>query len=516
MRGRSLILGAAALAALAAAGCGGGQEDDALHLALQTEPTTLDPAFAVDYSSGLVSSLIHGTLLAFEPDGSLEGDVAAGWTVSDDGLEYVFTIDGARFSDGSPVTAPDAARSLMRLIDPATASPRWWVLEPVSGAASFHAGDAGARVGIEALDGTTLVIRLERPASHLPSLLAMPSAGIVPVELADSLGRGYGRAPVGSGPWRLASWSAGDEIVLDRNPFASRPPLVERIRLRVIPEPMTRIAEFEVGNLDLLEVPAPELELWRSAGPELLSGLELRVVYIGLNTEKPPLDDRRVRRALNMAVDVDAIIEHVLFGAARRADGIVPPPLRRGPAPLRAYPFDPEEAASLLAEAGYPDGFEMEIWQRENPEAGRVLEAVQGYLGAVGIRARIVTREWSAFKEAVDRGTPDAFYLDWFADYPDPENFLVPLFHSGNRGGGGNRSRYASSRVDSLLDEAAALSDPDGRWALYERAERIVTEDAPWIFLWFPVRHQVVSSRIEGYRMPVIFNGQRFTAVRLR
>ncbi|MDD3641983.1 MAG: ABC transporter substrate-binding protein [Candidatus Krumholzibacteria bacterium] len=516
MNGTPLILGASLLAALASAGCGGEREPDALRLALETEPSTLDPAFAVDYSSGLVSSLIHGTLVAFEPDGTLAGQIASRWTVSDDGLEYVFIIGGARFSDGTPVTARGAARSLMRLLDPSTASPRWWVLEPVRGAASFHAGKAPMRDGIEAADDTTLIIRLERPASHLPSLLAMPAAGIVPAGIADSLGRGYGRAPVGSGPWRLASWAAGDEIVLERNPFAERPPRLERILMRVIPEPMTRIAEFEVGNLDLLEVPVAEIGLWRSAGPELLSGLELRVGYIGLNTEKAPLDDRRVRRALNMAVDVDAIIEHVLFGAARRADGVVPPPLRRGPPPPRPYRFDPAAAAALLAEAGYPEGFAMEIWQRENPEAGRVLEAVQGYLGAVGVEARIVTREWSAFKEAVDRGTPDAFYLDWFADYPDPENFLVPLFHSSNRGGGGNRSRYADRRVDSLLDAAAALSDPDRRWLLYREAEEIVTGDAPWIFLWFPVRHQVVSSRLAGYRMPVIFNGQRFTEAELR
>lgn len=519
MNGRLLILRAAALAACAAAaaaGCGEADGPEALRLALETEPSTLDPALAVDYSSGLVSSLIHGNLVAFEPDGSLEGDIAKRWTVSEDGLEYVFFVGGARFSDGRPVTAGDAARSLRRLLEPSTASPRWWVLEPVRGAAAFHAGTAPLGDGIEAPDDTTLIIRLDRPASHLPGLLAMPAAGIVPVAVADSLGRGYGRAPVGSGPWRLASWASGDEIVLERNPFAARPPRMGRIRLRVIPETMTRIAEFEVGNIDLLEVPAPELDLWRSAGPELLSGLELRVGYIGLNTEKAPLDDRRVRRALNMAVDVDAIIEHVLFGAARRSDGVVPPPLRRGPPPERPYRYDPAAAAALLAEAGHPEGFKMEIWQRENPEAGRVLEAVQGYLGAVGVDARIVTREWSAFKEAVDRGTPDAFYLDWFADYPDPENFLVPLFHSSNRGGGGNRSRYADPRVDSLLDAAASVPDPAERWALYGEAERIVTGDAPWIFLWFPVRHQVVSSRLEGYRIPVIFNGQRFTEVRAR
>ena len=504
-------------AAVLLAGCGAEQNVPALRLALQTEPTTLDPAFAVDYSSGLVSSLIHANLVRFEPDGALVSDIAARWSVSDDGLEYVFTLGEARFSDGSRVTAEAAARSLRRLIDPATASPRWWVLEAVRGAAELRAGmelDAGS---IFARDDSTLVIRLGRPAAHFPSLLAMPAAGIVSARAADSLGRDYGRSPVGSGPWRLLSWSAGEQLVLAASGRPARPEGgIETIRLRVIPESMTRIAEFETGNLDLLEVPAPELRLWRAAGPQLHSGEELRIVYIGLNNEKPPLDDPRVRRALNMAVDVEAIIGHVLFGAARRADGLVPPALR-GAAPTGGPPrYDPRAAAALLAEAGCADGLEIEIWQRENPEAGRVLEAVQGYLAGVGVTARIVTREWSAFKQAVDRGTPDAFYLDWFADYPDAENFLAPLFHSANRGGGGNRARYANARVDSLLDSAAGTADPGARWALYAEAERIILAESPWILLWFPVRYEVVSSRIAGYRMPVIFNGQRFTGVSLR
>ena len=178
--------------------------------------------------------------------------------------------------------------------------------------------------------------------------------------------------------------------------------------------------------------------------------------------------------------------------------------------------YDPGRAIRLLAEAGYAEGFEMEIWQRENPESGRILESVQGYLAEVGIEARIVTREWSAFKQAVDRGTPDAFYLDWFADYPEAGNFLMPLFHSGNRGGGGNRSGFADSAVDSILDRALLESDPSERWKLYAGAEERVISSAPWIFLWFPVRYEVVSHRLEGYEIPVIFNGQRFTGVTLR
>ncbi len=513
---RFLSITVSLISALLIVSCGGGEGPPALRLALQTEPTNLDPAFAVDYSSGWVSSLIHSNIVRFEPDGSISPDLARSWTVSGDGLEYVFHIYGGRFSDGGPVTAFDVERSLTRLVAPSTASPRWWVLEPVAGVPDFHAGRAD-RCSIEATDDSTLVIRLENPAAHFLNLLAMPAAGIVASAAADSLGRDYGRSPTGSGPWRLESWTSGDEIVLERNLFSPEAGSgVARISIRLIPETMTRVAEFEVGNLDVLEIPPAELELWRSAGVRLLRRSEMRIVYIGLNNEKPPFDDPRVRRALNMAIDVEPVIGHLLFGAAERATGVVPAGLRGSPLPGPLYSYDPEGAVHLLEEAGYPEGFSMEIWQRENPESGRILESVQGFLARAGIEVKIVTREWSAFKQAVDRGTPDAFYLDWFADYPDAGNFLVPLFHSQNRGGGGNRAGFADAAVDSILDIASGVSDPAARWELYAEAEQMVMEAAPWIFLWFPVRYEVVSHRLEGYEIPVIFNGQRFTGVSLK
>jgi peptide/nickel transport system substrate-binding protein/oligopeptide transport system substrate-binding protein len=513
---RFLSITVSLLSALQIVSCGGGEGPTALRLALQTEPTNLDPAFAVDYSSGWVSSLIHSNIVRFEPDGSIVPDLARSWTVSADGLEYVFHIGGCRFSDGGPVTAFDVEWSLRRLVAPRTASPRWWVLEPVAGVSEFHSGRAD-RCSIEARDDSTLVITLEKPAAHFLSLLAMPAAGIVSPAAADSLGRDYGRSPTGSGPWRLISWQSGDEIILERNLFGPDAGAgVPRISIRLIPETMTRVAEFEVGNLDVLEIPPAELELWRSAGARLLRKPELRIVYIGLNNEKPPFDDPRVRRALNMAIDVEAVIGHILFGAAEKATGIVPAGLRGSPLPEPLYRYDPEGAVRLLDEAGYPCGFSMEIWQRENPESGRILESVQGFLARVGIEVKIVTREWSAFKQAVDRGTPDAFYLDWFADYPEAGNFLVPLFHSENRGGGGNRAAFDDAAVDSILETASGISDPAARWEMYAEAEKRVMAAAPWIFLWFPVRYEVVSHRLEGYEIPVIFNGQRFTGVSLR
>jgi ABC-type transport system substrate-binding protein len=495
-------------------GCSRQGGDATIRLALQTEPTTLDPAFSVDFSSGKLSFLIHSNLVAFDPDARIVPDLAKSWEILDEGRRYVFHLGAGRFSNGRRVTASDVVYSVRRLLDPATVSPRWWLLKPLRGAAIFHGGGPWDGDAARAIDDSTVVMKLEHPVAHFLGLLAMSAAGVVCREEVERLGDGYGRSPCGSGPWMLSSWAESDEILLVPNPgWPGARTTLEGLSFRIIPEQMTQIAEFETGSLDVLEVPRSELEHWRAAGTPLLWKEELRVVYIGLNTRKPPLTDPRVRHAINLAVDVEKIIAHVLFGAGKRARGVIPPSLRLSPAPPERYPYDPVRAKALLAEAGYPNGFAMEIWQRENPEAGRVLESVQGYLVKIGITAKLVTREWGAFKEAIDRGTPDAFFLDWLADYPDAENFLTPLFHSSNMGGGGNRTGYRNARVDSMLDAASTCLDRAERWELYRRAEGVVYEDAPWLFLWFPEKYEVVSPRLTGYRIPLIFNGQRFLDV---
>ncbi|MBN2070869.1 MAG: ABC transporter substrate-binding protein [Candidatus Krumholzibacteriota bacterium] len=488
-----------------------------IRLALQTEPTTLDPVLAVDYSSGTLTSMIHSNLVRFDDRGKIIPALSKSWTISEDGLVYTFILGRSGFSNGRRVTSSDVLFSFKRLLDPATASPRWWVLNPLAGAGDYHRGGVFDGSSILAPDDSTVVLILDHPVAHFLSLLSMPPAGIVCEEQVRGAGVDYGRDPCGSGPWKLSAWREGDELVLDRNLHSSEYNRdVEGVSFRIIPESMTRIAEFETGSLDILEVPRAELDIWRSAGMRLLEKEELRVVYIGLNNCMYPFNDVRVRQALNHAIDVETIIARVLFGAAKRSCGPVPPGLKGNPRDEERYAYDPDKARDLLSSAGLEDGFTMEIWQRENPESGRILESVQGYLSRVGIDVKIVTREWGAFKEAVDKGTPDAFYLDWFADYPDRENFLTPLFHSANRGGGGNRSGYASMAVDSLLSLAVLCGDYRARNDIYRRAEKMIYDDAPWIFLWFPVRYEVVSYRLDRYEIPLIFTSRLFLETRFR
>jgi ABC-type transport system substrate-binding protein len=221
-----------------------------------------------------------------------------------------------------------------------------------------------------------------------------------------------------------------------------------------------------------------------------------------------------VRLALNHAVDVDRLIEVLTSGTGVRSTGAIPPPLA-GYAQREPYAYRPDQARAMLASQGYPDGFSMEIWLRDSPEGNRMVEAVQGYLAEVGVDVRLVRREWSAFKQAVSAGKVDAFFLDWVADYPDAENFIYPLFHSENAGGGGNRSFFSDPEIDRLIEEAARVTDPEKAGEMYARIDGRVYAQAPWIYLYHPVAFEVVARRVKGYRMPGVYLGADYTTVRI-
>jgi peptide/nickel transport system substrate-binding protein/oligopeptide transport system substrate-binding protein len=283
----------------------------------------------------------------------------------------------------------------------------------------------------------------------------------------------------------------------------------------VFPEEFTRVAEFEVGNLDVLEVPATQSKRLRE-DPRFASRVQRQVAlvteYIGLNNEDPVLSDVRVRRALNHAVDVDRILSRVVEGLGERARGAIPPGVRGGGSGA-AYAYDPEKAKALLREARVPADWTLKMWQRPSPIASQILEAVQADLREVGISSEILQRDWGALKAAIDRGDCSAFYMNWYADYPDAENFLVPLFHSKNVGGGGNRARFASTRIDSLLDRLEREANSEVREGLAREIDAEVLAAAPWIYLWHPAREVLTSGRVRGWRPHLVQACERWTEI---
>jgi peptide/nickel transport system substrate-binding protein/oligopeptide transport system substrate-binding protein len=435
-------------------------------------------------------------LVTFDREGRVVPALASAWEVSADGRTYRFTIDeSARDSDGSQLSATDVVASFHRLLDPTTASPRAWVLERIEGAEEFRQGRADSIAGLAIDPQGAVSIRLAVPSASFLGLLAMPNAAVLSTAAEDP-------TTVSTGPWVLVEHVRDSHLLLRANPhWHGKTPGFREVHVRFLPEEFTRVAEFEVGNLDVLEVPPSASTRFRESdlGERLHREVALVTEYVGLNNDDAVLGDVRVRRALNHAIDVDLILKQVLGGRGVRSAGAVPPSLPGGGGG-EPFTHDPKLARRLLDEAGVPEDWTLTLWQRPSPLASQVLEAIQADLTRLGVDAEIRLRDWSALKAAIDRGEPEAFFINWYADYPDAENFLVPLFHSSNIGGGGNRARFRDPTIDAELARLDQETDPDRRAELARDIDRRVWDNAPWIYLWHPILEVAVSERIEGFR----------------
>ncbi|MFH1037962.1 MAG: ABC transporter substrate-binding protein [PVC group bacterium] len=505
---------------LAFSGCGSrnGEEENFLRLRLKDDPSTLDPAYIVDVPGGALAAKIFNGLVRFDADGKIVPDLAARWEVTEDSRTYRFFLrEGARFTNGREVTAEDAVFSLRRILDPAVNSPRSWLLKAVQGAPGFMAGESAELPGIRAAGKNTVEIELSEPSALFLDFLAMPNASIIPREETEKPGETFSDHPCGTGPFRLVEWGHNNRIVLERNPdYFDGPPRLAGILYRVIPETLTAVVEFEQGNLDIMEVPRAEFGKYTTESPwkEMVqSRVGLNCYYLGFNCRRPPFDDPRVRQAFNYAIDREKIIGVLLEGGAVPAAGPVPPGLL--PARPAGYRYDPARAGELLARAGVDLPLRAAFLFKADREVLSIAEVIQDYLKKVGIELTLVQREWSSFKQLVDEGEFDIFYLSWWGDYPDAENFLYPTFHSTNIGPGGNRSRFSDREVDEKLAAAGRETDGEERTRLLTEAAERVAERAPWVFLWHKKDVVICSPRVENYRIPLIYNGDKFTGIQL-
>jgi ABC-type transport system substrate-binding protein len=311
------------------------------------------------------------------------------------------------------------------------------------------------------------------------------------------------------------SWSHDDAIVLSKNEhYWGAAPRSDSLKIRIIPEPLTRAAEYEAGQLSVVEVPVGETHQWEeSHAPELQRRPALRDLYLAINTTRGPLKDVRVRRALNYAVDVGTLLTTVLADRGVRSAGSLPPGIPGYDSARTPYTYDPAQAKRLLKEAGYGDGFSIKLWRTPRAELARLAQSIQQNLAEVGVRAEIVERDASSARAAVRAGQADLFLTDWWADYPDPENFNYPLFHSRNKGSGGNYSFLADASLDSMILRARTTNDETEKVRLAREIDARVFDLAPWIFLWFPVDVWAAQPDLKNWRIPLVFTGQRWTEV---
>src|SRR6185312_11327375 len=237
--------------------------------------------------------------------------------------------------------------------------------------------------GITTPNDSTVILRLDEPLNLFPKLLAMPVAAVVPTPTPPN----FDQHPVGSGPWRFVSWSHDDAVVLARNEkYWGGSPRSDTLRIRIIPEPLTQAAEYESGHLSVVEVPIGETQRWEAAhGKELQRRPGLKDLYVAINTTRGPLKDVRVRRALNRAVDVPALLQTVYAGRGVRAAGSLPPGIAGYDSTRAPYSYDPAAAKQLLTEAGYPNGFSVKLWRTPRAELARLAQSIQQNLAEVGV-----------------------------------------------------------------------------------------------------------------------------------
>ena len=469
-------------------------------------PASLDPERAASvYESLPVNQIFHG-LVAFDATMNIVPALASSWTISRDGLEYRFHLHpGVQFHDGTPLTSDDVVFSLGRLLAPKrpTRNIASSYLMVIAGARAYMEGRAKRIDGLTAEGPDVVGIRLERPYVSFLQVLAMDGAKIVPRAAVERAGtEAFGRAPVGTGPFRLASWdSRGLRLEAWDGCFRGRPHLDAVEILTPQPGEADRgVSLFDGGETDVLEVPPKEVaRLSHSAGVRVHRYQELNLFFLGLNNAIKPLDDVRVRQAIAHAIDPGSLVAESPT-SRRAATGILPPGLQAFSPESKVLPHSPARAAELLAEAGFPGGAGLPpielLAASGNTEGVRRAEALSRQARAAGIPMTVRTVPWRELSRRVDAKEAPAFLLGWVADLPDPDSFLRTPFEPD---GAANYFKFRDPVVASLLEQGVAEQNPVLRTQIYREVELRILDRSPLVPLYHSFGLLAVRSRVHGF-----------------
>jgi len=467
-----------------------------------SDPQNLDPILKSDVASQMVTMQMFDNLIKYDPVAKqFVKSLAADYKISDDNKTYTFTLrKGATFHNGREIKAADVKYSFERAstakFKPVTLN----LFDKVVGHAEFRDGKAPEITGISVKGDYELVITLREPKATFLLDISGPTSGIVPKEEVEKLGEDFGQKPVGSGPFKLESWTKDDKIVLAANDkFHSGRPYLDKVIFRIMKEETTRDAEFQNGTVDSM-VLGETLYKKYSADSERKKGLvevpELFTRAIHFNTTKAPFDNVKVRQAINHAIDKKAIVEKVLANKAFPATGVLPSSSPAFDPNLKGYEFSTDKAKQLLKEAGFEKGFEFEVLVTST--TAKWMEAMNTYLNPLGINGKIVQMESATLLERSRTGEFHAVIFSTGGD-SDPISFLG-RFHSRNFGRAGNVTLYKNAKVDQLLDEASKITDQAKRIQMAREAEKIIVEEAPWFIFNYNKAVLIAQPWVHGLR----------------
>jgi len=476
----------------------------------QESPTSLDPALASDAYSSTVIAQIYSPLVGLTSDLEPTPQVADSWTISRDGLTYVFHIrPGVRFHHGREVTAQDFAYSLTRQFKEPFRSQGLAAgyLDAIEGVPEFLKGKAKRIRGIQALDRHRLRIQLSHPYHALLSALALDQTSAVPAELLEAHGNAMLEVnPIGCGPFRFVRREGSSAVVLAANAdyFMGKPAIDTLVFYSPTGDVTVQGANALLdGRATLSAIPIDRIEEFRARGGiTLLRWQDLTLSFLGMNAAIPPLNDTRVRQAVAMAIDRQAMLDVQPEGKFL-AQGIVPAGLPGYSPVQRTYPHDLEKARRLLSEAGYGPGHPLpalHLYRRAttDPKLREIDSTLVRSLAEAGISLQVHELNWEKLNDMIIGRKAALFSLSWVADIPDPDTFLRALFYSSSST---NYFHYANARVDSLLDVARAADDPAVRQSAYDRAEQTILHDAPFVPLFHPTSFVALRDNVVGLEM---------------
>ncbi|MDI5927473.1 ABC transporter substrate-binding protein [Rhizobium leguminosarum] len=459
--------------------------------------TTLDPAIGYDWVNWSMIKSLYSRLMDYAPGTpNPVPSLAESFTVSPDGLTYTFKLHkGVKFSNGREVVASDVKYSIERAVDPKTQGPGAGFFGAIKGFEEETGGKTTTLSGIETPDDSTVIFNLSRPDATFLHVLAINFASVVPKEAVEAAAGDFGKKPVGSGTFILKDWTIGQQLVFERNKdyFVKGVPYIDSFKVEVGQEPLVALLRLQKGEVDIAGdgiPPAKFLEIKNSAdGAQMIvDGEQLHTGYITLNTKVKPFDNVKVRQALNMAINKDRITR-ILNGRATPANQPLPPLMPGYDKAFTGYAYDVAKAKALLAEAGYPDGFETVLYSTNTDPQPRIAQAIQQDLAAVGVKAEVrALAQANVISAGGTEGEAPMIWsggMAWIADFPDPSNFYGPILGcAGAVPGGWNWSWYCNADLDKRAVAADSMSDPAKaaeRTAAWGKVFTDIMADAPWI-----------------------------------
>ncbi len=469
------------------------QKGGEITVAYKDDLATLDPAIGYDWTNWPAEKLVFDGLLDYDSGTTIMPRLAESMpTINADATVYTFKLrQGIKFSNGREFTSDDVVYSITRVLDPKTASPGSGFFTGIKGAQDFIDGKATSVAGIQALDPYTVQFTLSSPDVTFLNKMALNFAFIVPKEEVAKAGQDFGHAPVGTGPYTLNQWVSGQTLVFERNPnyFMSDRPYLDKITIQVGVTPDVALLRLDKGDIQLMGDPPPGADWARiSSDPAWATRLEIQpqvsTIYIAINTTVKPFDNVMVRQALNYAIDKQHIIQ-LLNGRGTVANQILPPTMPGYDKSYTGYDYNPDKAKALLAQAGYPNGFETSIECISVDPQPKLCLSFQQDLANIGIKLNINTLAApNVIDDAGNGKTPLTWSggLGWIQDYPDPDDFYGPILGCGsNTPGGWNWSRYCNQSLDDQSKTLLAMTDRNARLAAYAPFFQKLMADAVWV-----------------------------------